>query len=262
MKKSILSLLIFTMASMQTVWAQKVLIYKSDDTTVEYETADIDSMVFVQDEPVTIPSYLTCPDDNHPHAIDLGLPSGTKWCCCNVGASSPEEYGGYYAWGETWEKDTYTWKTYTYYKEYPNGTGITKYSLGIYNYAPSFDGKRELDLNDDAARVRMGAPWRMPSAEQMRELVDNCSRRGVQQNGVNSLLMTGPNGSQISLPLAGRRTDENGIENIIDKGYYWTRSLHLGGDGSAVSPRFGSNGSCDWYGDLRFNGHSIRAVCP
>ena len=59
-------------------------------------------------------AYLTCPDDNHPHMIDLGLPSGTKWACCNVGASSPEEYGGYYAWGETTEKDVYDWNTYTY----------------------------------------------------------------------------------------------------------------------------------------------------
>ena len=54
----------------------------------------------------------SCPDANHPHAIDLGLPSGTKWACCNVGASAPEQYGGYYAWGETHEKSVYNWDTY------------------------------------------------------------------------------------------------------------------------------------------------------
>ena len=54
----------------------------------------------------------SCPDDNHPHAIDLGLPSGTKWACCNVGTTTPEGYGGYYAWGETEEKEIYDWTTY------------------------------------------------------------------------------------------------------------------------------------------------------
>ena len=58
---------------------------------------------------------MTCPDNNHPHAIDLGLPSGTKWACCNVGATNPEEYGGYYAWGETKEKDIYGRNTYAWY---------------------------------------------------------------------------------------------------------------------------------------------------
>lgn len=70
-----------------------------------------------------IKSYLTCPDDNHPHLIDLGLPSGTKWACCNVGATKPEEDGGYYAWGETSEKDIYNVDTY----KWREGTKITKY---------------------------------------------------------------------------------------------------------------------------------------
>ena len=60
---------------------------------------------------ISAKSYLTCPDNNHPHIIDLGLPSGTKWACCNVGASIPEGYGYYYAWGETETKDHYDWNT-------------------------------------------------------------------------------------------------------------------------------------------------------
>ena len=59
-------------------------------------------------------AYLTCPDENHPHLIDLGLPSGTKWACCNVGAANPEDYGGYFAWGETYEKSVYNEITYQY----------------------------------------------------------------------------------------------------------------------------------------------------
>ena len=57
-------------------------------------------------------AYTACPDNNHPHLIDLGLPSSTKWSCCNVGASKPEAYGGYYAWGETQEKSLYDYTTY------------------------------------------------------------------------------------------------------------------------------------------------------
>ena len=57
-------------------------------------------------------SYPSCPDDHHPHLIDLGLPSGTKWACCNVGATAPQGDGGYYAWGETDEKDVYDWTAY------------------------------------------------------------------------------------------------------------------------------------------------------
>lgn len=64
----------------------------------------------------------SCPDDNHPHMIDLGLPSGTKWACCNVGATKPEEYGGYYTWGETEEKSVYDWSTCKYWTD-SNGDG-------------------------------------------------------------------------------------------------------------------------------------------
>ena len=60
-------------------------------------------------------SYLSCPDNHHPHLINLGLPSGTLWACCNVGATTPEGSGGYYAWGETEEKsEGYDWKNYIY----------------------------------------------------------------------------------------------------------------------------------------------------
>ena len=66
----------------------------------------------------------SCPDDNHPHAIDLGLPSGTKWACCNVGATTPEENGGYYAWGETEEKELYDISTYIYGNIYDSASLI------------------------------------------------------------------------------------------------------------------------------------------
>ena len=80
--------------------------------------AMIDSVDFVT---ILSPSS-NCPDNNHPHLIDLGLKSGTMWACCNMGAQSPGEYGGYYAWGETSEKESYTWENYAYWYD-TNGDG-------------------------------------------------------------------------------------------------------------------------------------------
>ena len=97
-KLSVLAALLLMAAGLQTMKAQKIILHMQDNQKVEYEVSQLDSITF--DEGV----YLICPDDHHPHAIDLGLPSGTKWCCCNVGASTPEGYGGYYAWGETSER--------------------------------------------------------------------------------------------------------------------------------------------------------------
>ena len=190
---------------------------------------------------------LTCPDDNHPHAIDLGLPSGTKWCCCNVGASTPEGYGGYYAWGETSEKSVYNWDTYAYYNFN---------TAGYVNIGSDIAG-----TSYDVARVRMGAPWRMPSYEQQMELINNCSRQWTQQNGVNGILVTGPSGGQVFLPAAGcRRADE--LYDAGSGGHYWSSSLYPYLVDSAYGLYFDSvywswdNGGC------RYCGRSVRAVRP
>ena len=96
---------------------------------------------------------LSCPDDNHPHAIDLGLPSGTLWACCNVGADKPESYGGYYAWGETEEKTTYNLSEYLYYQ---NGSYL---NLGSEIAGSSYD----------VAHVMWGGSWMMASKAQQDE---------------------------------------------------------------------------------------------
>ena len=149
----------------------------------------------VTDDDVDSQAYLKCPDSNHPHVIDLGLPYGTKWCCCNVGATTPEDYGGYYAWGETSEKSDYNNSTYAYYnsstRDYTNiGSDIagTQY---------------------DVAHVRMGGSWRMPNDDQIEELYRNCTCTWTQQNGVNGILLTGKNGGQIFLPAAGDRWNDD-----------------------------------------------------
>lgn len=200
--------------------------------------------------------YLKCPDNHHPHAIDLGLPSGTKWCCCNVGATTPEGYGGHYAWGETSEKSDYNWETY----KWCNGLddSFTKYCTGP-DYG-KVDGKMVLDLSDDVAHVSMGNPWRMPNKEQIDELIDNCTRTWTQQNGVNGILVTGKNGGQIFLPAAGLRWSGY-LNNAGSGGYYWSSSL----DPYDVSGAYHLDiysGYWDWDNYDRSYGLSVRAVCP
>lgn len=103
--------------------------------------------------------------------VDLGLPSGTKWATCNVGASNPQEYGNYYAWGEVATKSTYSWSTY----KYGSNDGVTKYNIESRHGKNGFaDGKTTLDLSDDAAHFNWGGKWRMPTQAQLEELCALC----------------------------------------------------------------------------------------
>lgn len=188
----------------------------------------------------------SCPDSNHPHAIDLGLPSGTKWCCMNVGASSPEQPGGYYAWGETSEKSTYAWEDYQYYN---SSTG------GFNNIGSDIAG-----TSYDVAHVRMGGSWRMPSLAQQQELINNCTRTWTQQNGTNGILVTGKNGGQLFLPAAGYRYDSS-LFDAGSIGYCWSSSLYPDDSSTAYDLYFFSGG-WDWYNNYRGSGRSVRAVCP
>lgn len=197
-------------------------------------------------EPAAECGLHTCPDNNHPHAIDLGLPSGTKWCRSNVGATSPEQYGGYYAWGETSEKSEYSFDTYAYYDINSN-----KYiNIGIEISGTQYD----------VAHVRMGGAWRMPTLAQLQELMSNCTYQWTQLNGVNGQLVTGPNGGQVFCPAAGYRCYDD-LDDDGSFGYYWSGSLASGFDSGAYSLSFLS-GLLNWYYDDRGDGRSVRAVCP
>ena len=147
--------------------------------------------------------------------VDLGLPSGTLWATMNVGANSPEEYGDYFAWGETAPKDYYHWNTYKWCNG--SGTTLTKY---CYNSYGSDIDKTELDSEDDAAYVIWGSSWRMPSIEQMRELYEQCTYTWMTRNGVNGYLVTGPNGNTLFLPAAGSRHDGS-FSDVGSWGSYW-----------------------------------------
>lgn len=185
-----------------------------------------------------------CPDDHHPHAIDLGLPSGTRWCCCNVGAVRPEAYGGYYAWGETSEKSVYNWETYAYGSSRDDCA-----SLGADISGTQYD----------VAHVRMGVPWVMPSKEQQEELRKYCTQEWTSVNGVNGILVTGPNGGQIFLPAGGWYC-WCGLINAGSLGFYWSSTQGPDFD-NAYSLNFLS-GDWGWSVDYRYEGHSVRAVCP
>lgn len=181
--------------------------------------------------------HLACPDGNHPHMIDLGLPSGTKWSCCNVDATAPKEVGGFYAWGETEAKSDYrgfSWNTY----KYGNGNTFTKYCTDK-KYG-TVDNKTVLEPVDDVACVKWGGSWRMPTHEEIEELVAHCQcewvsfghplNAGYYEEG---MLVTGPNGNLLFMPV-GR--PEGAMSS--DTGAYWSASLFRGSDPYAFSVYF------------------------
>lgn len=208
------------------------------------DTAPIEVTVTGGTEPV---SYLTCPDDHHPHMIDLGLPSGTKWACCNVGATSPEGYGGLYAWGETEEKATYDWNSYILC----DGTQETCYDLG-----ESISGTQY-----DVAHVKWGEGWQMPSWDQFEELVDNCTFEWTEHNGTNCRkLISKMNGGFIFLPAAGRIIDSVGIRQRSSIGCYWTGTSFPGENSLAINYLYLSDSSGQFTGWRRSSGYSVRPV--
>ena len=192
--------------------------------------------------------------DNHEY-VDLGLPSGTLWATCNVGANSPEQYGDYFAWGETAPKEVYTWETY----KWCNGTwdSLTKYNFQ--NYYGTVDNKNELEPADDAAQANWGLSWQMPTKAQQDELHEHCNWQWTTMNGVNGYLGTGPSGKTLFLPAAGYK-DGTRIVSEGEFGYYWSHSLYYGMSLYAYNHLFFSGSSPGWNKQERSFGLSIRPV--
>lgn len=198
-----------------------------------------------------------CPDDNHPHIIDLGLPSGTKWACCNVGSSKPEDYGDYFAWGETSTKGTYNWSTYRWcYGDYNK---LTKYNNDS-SYG-TVDNRTRLELFDDAARANWHDSWRMPTIAELEELNVNCSYEWTTVNGVKGGKFTSrSNGCSIFLPAAGW-LDGTSLSSRGKGGYYWSSSLNELYPIYARILDFRSGGARTYYSYfLRNIGRSVRPV--
>lgn len=181
-------------------------------------------------------------DANGYDYVDLGLPSGTLWATCNVGASTPEDSGLYFAWGDvqgytaeqvgTGEgKKAFTWADYKYSKGYIDHrtSNLIKYcNNALQGYNGFIDNKIVLDLEDDAARVNMGGKWRMPSQKDLMELTNNTVYETATINnrdGIRFIHKTNPSIS-IFIPLAGAII-EGELVNIIDfEGNLWSNELN------------------------------------
>jgi hypothetical protein len=190
---------------------------------------------------------------NHEY-VDLGL--SVKWATCNVGASKPEEYGDYFAWGETQPKTTYDWSTY----KWCNGSYDTQTKYCTKSSYGTVDNKTQLELSDDAARANWGGSWRMPTRAEQDELRENCTWTWTTQNGVNGYKVTSKkNGNSIFLPAAGYRSGSSRY-NAGSYGYYWSSSLYTDSPNLAYFLDF-SSGYVDWYYNFRCIGFTVRPVC-
>ena len=187
-------------------------------------------------------------------AVDLGLPSGTLWADRNVGADFPEAYGDYFVWGETEPKSIYTISTYKWCRGLYDE--MTKYCTNS-SYG-TVDNKTVLDLEDDAAYVNMGAEWRMPTYDELKELSNNCTWTWTTQNGTKGYRVTGPNGNSIFLPAAGYRYDSD-LDDAGSDGGYLSASLYES-DSNRAWVLFFDSGYHYTDGCYRLYGQSVRAV--
>lgn len=204
--------------------------------------ADSVSSVFVQYTPVK-------------EYVDLGLPSGRLWASYNLGGNAPEDYGYYFAWGETSPKTNYHWNNYKYCTSM---SSYTKYcddaSYGV------VDNKTVLEAADDAARLLRGTDWRIPTSEDFEELLTYCECEMTRLNGTSGLLVTSTavgNSATLFFPCAGYYKGTS-LTPLSDG--YWSASIssqnaglfhffmHRGGLSVSVSSAY------------RFYGFPIRPV--
>lgn len=189
--------------------------------------------------------------------VDLGLPSGTLWTTCNMGATNPEDYGDYYAWGETSTKSTYKWENY----KYANGDydKLTKYCNDAdYGNNGFTDNLIELQTGDDPA-TSWGSGWRTPTKAQWDELLSNTTNQWTTINSVSGRLFTSKKNRQtLFLPAAGDRWGSE-LDGAGSGGDYWSRSLDT--DGPSVAWRlYFYSGDCSVDYGSRSRGFSVRPV--
>ena len=193
----------------------------------------------------------TDPYNGHEY-VDLGL--SVKWATCNVGANAPEEYGDYFAWGETQTKSTYDWTTY----KWCNGSYDTQTKYCTNGSYGTVDNKTVLDKEDDAAAVNWGGAWRMPTDAELTELREQCTWTWTSKGSVNGYQVTGPNGNSIFLPAAGYRNDSS--LSSAGRGCYGSSSLYTDYPYGAYGFGFGSD-DVVVAGGSRSCGQSVRPVC-
>ena len=187
--------------------------------------------------------------------VDLGL--SVKWATCNVGAVYPEDYGDYFAWGETQPKEKYNWSTY----KWCEGSYDTQTKYCADSDDGTVDNKTILELSDDAANVNWGGSWRMPTNAEQDELRTECTWTWTTQNGVNGYKVTSKtNGNSIFLPAAGARGGSV-LYSAGSDGNYWSSSVGTYYSHIAYPLYFGSD-CVEGYSRNRYFGLSVRPVLP
>ncbi len=232
MKKILFSAIAIIIAITATAQDRVMKVYKNGEVTHSISITDIDSIKVEETEKETTGII------NGYEWVDLGLPSGLKWATCNVGASNPEGYGNYYAWGETTTKSNYLSSTSTTYgKTMGDISGNATY---------------------DAATANWGGSWRLPTRTEIEELVNNCTWAWTTQNGVNGRKVTGPNGNSIFLPAAGYRYGSS-LYGAGSLGYCWSSTPDESSTDYAYNLYFDS-GYYVWSSNYRNYGQSVRPV--
>ena len=195
--------------------------------------------------------------------VDLGLPSGLKWATCNIGAESPEQLGYFLSWGEVEPKDYYYWDTYKYSGD--TDSSFTKYCFDSqYGLDGFVDNKLQLDLEDDAAHVNWGGKWRMPTAEEAKELYDCCKWTWTIEKGMPGYKVMGINGNSIFMPAAGSMgwNEHYDFKNEVT---YWTSTLsqdeYYPNQAVFIRAKEHNIDPIDSW-SRRCWGFSVRAVCP
>ena len=214
-----------------------------NDNHTDYTYAKIDGGTsnpgYLTDKDRAVPTNI-CPDNHHPHRIDLGLPSGTQWACCNIGADNPMTFGNYYAWGETEVKETYTWANYIHC----DGTGGSCHNIGSDISGTEYD----------VAHVKWKSNYMMPTEEDIKELIDNCTRTSVIYEGI---YYTGPSGNSIFVPSRGYGwVDKDGGAH----GNYWTSTLSNNDSIAMNWFVWESVYPAEWNDDGRNSGFYVRPV--
>lgn len=261
------SVLIESQKVMEFTSAKEILPPAKDDhvfvgwsTSVECVSSDLS--VYAQYKSILM-------EDVHPY-VDLGLPSGTLWATYNVGATKPEQYadyGDFFAWGDVVPDRDFTWYSYKYGKAQLQWDlyGLTKYNFEG-GYPSSIDRLSTLLPEDDAATVSWGVYWRMPTSEELRELIENCEYSWTEVDGVYGAKFTGPNGNSVFFSASGYCEGISGYsprESFSSKegavGFYWSSSLNEKNNAVAYVLTFDENG-VKRDDDARYKGSPIRAV--
>lgn len=216
-----------------------------------------------------VKSFTTKESTFHGGAVDLGIvmtrTDGTTyklyWAKSNLSdkglCTNPEDYGDYYAWGETEPKESYSW---SYYKFGTSSSGpFSKYNT--LSYYGTIDNKTVLEPEDDVAHVKLGGKWRMPTDAEWTELREKCTWTWVTNyngSGINGRLVKATNGNSIFLPAAGYRYDTN-LNDAGSDGGYWSSSLIAGSPSYAWYFYFNSD-DVRRSGYCRYHGRSVRPV--